>query len=135
MTLPSSGSISLRDIANEYGATGTVSLRDFLGKPGVPSSGNLSITNFYGKSNITFSPPPGTLGRVGTVTIGASQNVGWNWTTSGPALPNRTQGQVAPNITFNNSSGDTALITLTSTAGGTWNITLASDGGGGGPLT
>lgn len=52
MTLQSSGRISLRDIGTEYIDARPTSLSEFYGKPDVPSSGNLSISDFYGKTRI-----------------------------------------------------------------------------------
>ena len=54
MTLPTSGPISLRDIAIEFGKnpSGRISLSDFYGiAPGVPTSGKIAFSDFYGKSN------------------------------------------------------------------------------------
>ena len=51
MTLPLSGLISLADIAAEFGGTPPYSLSDYYGvAPGVPTSGTISFSDFYGKS-------------------------------------------------------------------------------------
>lgn len=60
MTLPSSGSISLSDIASEFGVSAPYSLSDFYRgganvpdtptNSGVPTSGSISLTDFYGAS-------------------------------------------------------------------------------------
>lgn len=64
MTLPASGPLSLADIQGEFGGTNPISLSEYyagggLVPPGttgtygaVPSSGTISIRNFYGTSNI-----------------------------------------------------------------------------------
>ena len=51
MTLQASGSISMSDIAEEFGGVAPHSLSEFYGiAAGVPSSGPISLSNFYGKS-------------------------------------------------------------------------------------
>lgn len=57
MALPSSGEISLHDIAAEFGGSAPYALRDYLGAaPGIPSSGDLSLHDFYGASASPASP-------------------------------------------------------------------------------
>ena len=51
MTLQTTGTISLLDISTEFGGTAPHSLSEYYGRAGVPSSGTISIGNFYGKSN------------------------------------------------------------------------------------
>ena len=56
MALQSSGAISIGDIAGEFGGSTPHSLSEYYGvASGVPSSGTISISNFYGKSNIVFT--------------------------------------------------------------------------------
>lgn len=57
MALQSSGAISLNDIATEFGGSTPHSLSEYYGvASGIPSSGTISISQFYGKSNtISFS--------------------------------------------------------------------------------
>ena len=69
MPLPSSGPLSLNDIQTEFGGTNPISLNEYYagganvpaGTSGtygaVPSSGTISIRNFYGTSKTT---PPGS---------------------------------------------------------------------------
>ena len=58
MTLPSSGPITLFQIADEFGlAHNSVFPTAFYGKGGAPSSGPLSFADFYGRSNFTLSAP------------------------------------------------------------------------------
>jgi len=66
MALPTSGPLSLTDIQTEFGGSNPISLSEYyagggLVPPGttgtygaVPSSGQISIQNFYGTSNITL---------------------------------------------------------------------------------
>lgn len=67
MTLPSSGPLTLADIQTEFGGSNPISLSEYYaggsyvpaGTSGtygaVPSSGAISIRNFYGTSNILIS--------------------------------------------------------------------------------
>ena len=59
MGLQSNGSISLSDIAGEFGGSTPHSLSEYYGKGGVTASGAISLGDFYGKSS---APPPGYLG-------------------------------------------------------------------------
>jgi hypothetical protein len=50
MALQSSGAISLLDIQNELGGSNPISLSEYYGSAtGVPASGTLSLSTFYGK--------------------------------------------------------------------------------------
>lgn len=67
MALPSSGPLSMAQIATEFGGAVPHSLSEYYGAAaGVPTSGQISISDFYGKSNIVAT-------RV-TVTQGVSNN-------------------------------------------------------------
>lgn len=67
MTLPSSGPLTLADIQTEFGGSNPISLSEYYaggayvpaGTTGtygaVPSSGTISIQNFYGTSNVLIS--------------------------------------------------------------------------------
>ena len=49
MTLQSSGAISLANIAAEFGGSAPHSLSEYyLGHSGIPSSGTISMSQFYG---------------------------------------------------------------------------------------
>jgi hypothetical protein len=109
MPLQSSGPISLRDINTEMnnGASGIISLNSFKsngtknsrGVTGIPSSGTISITQFYGKQAI-----PVVNGLVAKYT-GES----WNGTT--------LQDETGSNNNTNASKGG-AISTFTSTING-----------------
>jgi hypothetical protein len=72
MPLPSSGPLSLNDIQTEFGGTNPISLSEYYagganvpaGTTGtfgaVPSSGTISIRNFYGTSKIVYRLDSGT---------------------------------------------------------------------------
>lgn len=51
MTLPSSGLIGFLDIQNEFGGAAPIDLGEYYGAAaGIPGSGTISISQFYGKS-------------------------------------------------------------------------------------
>ena len=51
MALPSSGALSLQDIEDEFGGTGSISISEYYGADtGVPASGTIAISDFYGTS-------------------------------------------------------------------------------------
>lgn len=57
MALQSSGSISLSNVAGEFGGTTPHSLSEYYGSDsGVPASGQIKLSEFYGASNILTSP-------------------------------------------------------------------------------
>lgn len=56
MALPGSGTISLGDIAGEFGGTVPHALTEYYGAaPGVPASGTISTSDFYGTSAISLT--------------------------------------------------------------------------------
>jgi hypothetical protein len=72
MALPSSGPLTLANIQTEFGGSNPISLNEYYAGGGlvpagtsgtygaVPSSGTISIRNFYGTSNTTFPLPATT---------------------------------------------------------------------------
>jgi hypothetical protein len=58
MPLQSSGAISLLDIQNEFGGSNPIGINEYYGAGGAPSSGTISIGNFYGRS---AGPPASPL--------------------------------------------------------------------------
>jgi hypothetical protein len=77
MTLQTSGSISIGDIATEFEDTAPHSMSEFYDAGGAPSSGALSISDFYGLSNIVKAP----IGLI-IPTTSASTPSGWTSFTS-----------------------------------------------------
>jgi hypothetical protein len=51
MTLQTSGAISLSDVATEFEDTSPTSMDEFYGYDSLPESGEISMLQFYGKSN------------------------------------------------------------------------------------
>ena len=90
MTLPSSGAISINSLVGEYGGSAPHSLSEYYRGGGlvsnhsnnssVPTSGTISLSNFYGQSN---TPPydntysiNGVSGTRGVI-LGSGTNYGW----------------------------------------------------------
>ena len=113
MTLPSSGSLSISQIAAEFGISlPCVFPTAFYGKPGVPASGALVLpTTFHGLSNVIFTPDGGAV-TVSTTGTDAATTLACNlaavWTFS---LPANVTASIA-------SGGSSASLTLTLQNGG-----------------
>ena len=121
MPLPSSGPLSLNDIAGEFGGSQPHSLSEYYAGGGlvpagtsgtygaVPSSGTISIQNFYGTSNVVY-----WVNRV---------NSGVNSTIVNISL--ETNGN------FNVTTGDRAALRYTSDGATlSWATTMFSGGSG-----
>lgn len=88
MTLPSSGALSLADIQGEFGGANPISLSEYYAGGGlvpagttgtygaVPSSGAISIQNFYGTSNAFTFYISGDTANADLRTLAI--NAGWN---------------------------------------------------------
>ena len=81
MTLQSSGIIKLTQIAAEYSDAKPHKLKEFYGKPGLPASGRIDFTDFYGKSNVV---PEQVISRVGEVDV--SKLYMWTAATATPII-------------------------------------------------
>lgn len=162
MALPTSGPLTLADIQTEFGGSNPISLSEYYaggtyvpaGTSGtygaVPSSGTISIRNFYGTSALSFFPAGGTSAgspqalsveefwpATAIQLITCSQTATWTWSSTGSGTLTSTvaSGGSATSIQFTltGTSGfiRTRVITLSGTAGGTtryWSITLTVDG-------
>lgn len=124
MTLPSSGPISIAQIAAEY----LVSLpcvfpTAFHGKPMLPASGPLTIpTDFYGKSNIVFTPDGGLVQNFGvnfaSVVLQCNFAAVWTYTGGGfGSSVSLASGASGTQITFSVSAPAGA------TRNGNWTVT------------
>lgn len=76
MTLQSSGQIKLTQIASEYGDAKPHKLTELYGKPGLPSSGRIDFTDFYGKSAYV-APVEKSISIAGTTVADSKVWVGW----------------------------------------------------------
>lgn len=153
MTLQSSGAISFANINTELGVSSTTtrSLNDSASRTlaGV-ASGAISMSNFYGKSNVTFTPTGGnsagsptnlynygaTLSEV-TVTITCSIAATWTitrtGTASGASYASGTYSDLASLVLglSGTSTPRSTTWTISGTAGGVtqyWSVTIDNDG-------
>lgn len=56
MTLPASGPLSFSAIQTEFGGTNPISLSEYYAAAsGVPASGAIDVSDFYGKSAVTYT--------------------------------------------------------------------------------
>lgn len=96
MALPTSGPLSLQDIEDEFGGTGSISISEYYGAAtGVPASGTISISDFYGTS---AGFPPVTLGY---------------WT-GGSGPPGTAQNNIIRRIQYSNDTVSIRPATLPS---------------------
>ncbi len=77
MAVTSSGQITLQNIQDEFGGSHPISISEYYGKDTVPSSGQISLADFYGTQNafaFTVSTKYTTPQNVQTVALAA----GWD---------------------------------------------------------
>lgn len=92
MALQSSGQISLLNVATEFGGSAPHSLSEYYGAAaGVPSSGTISLSNFYGTSSatdITYSVvgAGGGGGGAGNVSASGTGSSGTSTSISGSGI-------------------------------------------------
>lgn len=144
MTLPSSGSISMAQIRDEYGMGNPVSISQLYGKPGIPSSGGISFANFHGQSAMTWTPIPVNFVRLGRGSISqaftSSSPSVWTWVANGGSSGSFSQawGATASSVLITVSLPSAGSRrwhgTITSTAGNatkTWNVDITASNSGG----
>jgi len=144
MALQSSGQISLSNIASEFGGSAPHALSEYYGSDTVPSSGQISFSNFYGTSSITYLAQS-NVGS-GTFTTKASpthtQRYGYSDGVVSPAMGSMTNTSVSnsgvyirqvtnmtgfqPVTTLRFSGNYTAWTTLVLNNGTSLNRTAAS---------
>lgn len=151
MTLQSSGAISLGDVNVELGRSSTANIS--LGETAVRTlagvaSGAISLSNLYGKSNVSFSPDGGTSSGSPVVinandfssvqvVISCTESAVWTWTrTPNIGTCNVASGNSSTSITMTLTtapvSGGTrsTTYTLSATAGGItryWTVNLTAE--------
>ena len=142
MTIVSSGAISINSLVGEYGGSSPHSMSEYYkggslvgnhsGNPNVPTSGAISLSNFYGASNTA----PFTADTTATFVAGyTSLTIVKSTTYYRGYMQNSlvNTGSVGSNTTFQYSSGG-ATVTLAgayaSEASGTYGAVLQIDGGG-----
>tara|TARA_B100001093_G_C26765541_1_gene987723 strand:- start:698 stop:1495 length:798 start_codon:yes stop_codon:yes gene_type:complete len=130
MALPSSGVLTLADIQTEFGGTNPIGLSEYYrggglvpnttGNAGIPTSGVISVTDFYGAANTIAL----NLATHGTGTNGASISIGTARSTRMVHLSGFTTNATSP--TSGTIGGVTATVINTGTqspngfAGNTW---------------
>ena len=114
MGLQSSGSISLNNIAGEFGGSTPHSLNEYYGAAnGVPTSGAISLADFYGTSStpigfIDFSNP-----TISNLTVETGANYTQNWETEFDAA----FGDHPIDAVVVNKGGTNYLIVITNNSG------------------
>lgn len=161
MTLQTSGAISLSQVQTEFGGANPISMSEYYAGganvPGstsgvngaVPESGTISMSKFFGTSDVAFSPSGGTsagapqsLSDFGllnaSVTITCNQSATWTWSKSGTGgSASVSSGGSATSITFSNSTTSfggfkDAVYTVSATAAGItryWSVTVSVEDG------
>lgn len=155
MTLQSSGAIKFSELQTEFGGSNPISLSEYYaggayvpsGTSGVngavPTSGTISMSKFYGTSDVAFSPDGGTSAgspvaadNVGATsasrTLSCTSPAVWTFTRDGDTSGTASiaSGNTSTSITFNLStsfSNKTTTWTVSATAGGItryWTVTL-----------
>ena len=164
MPLPTSGPLTLADIQTEFGGSNPISLSEYYaggayvpaGTSGtngaVPSSGTISVWNFYGTSALSFFPAGGTSAgspqplaveefwpATASILITCSQSATWVWSSIGTGTLTSTVASGGSNtsiqFTLTGQFGffRQRTITLSGTAAGVtryWSIDLIVDGAG-----
>ena len=76
MAIPGSGPVSLDDIQTEFGGTNPISLSEYYGADtGVPASGTISVSDFYGTSSSDVTMDTLVFGSLGPGDDSASDTV------------------------------------------------------------
>ncbi|EQB12685.1 hypothetical protein [Novosphingobium lindaniclasticum] len=150
MTLPSSGTISLSQMRNEFALGNPVSMSQMYGRGGAPGSGPISFSTMRGRSNSPFDVQPGTYSRSAFRTVSfaivCTGSAVWNVSWSSALNTSQNIGNGGSGTTLQISltsprqgSADTGFwyptltrtATITATVNGrnyTWTITLTSQG-------
>lgn len=124
MALPSSGPLSISQIAAEFGVgLPCVFPDDFYGKPGVPASGVLVLPDsFHGLSNVVFTPNGGPVNDFdqfqAQVTLSCNLPAVWTYGGIGDAVASLASGGTANSITFSLSGNFQAIFNVTGSAAG-----------------
>lgn len=118
MALQTSGPISLLNIANEFGGTAPHSLSEYYGaSAGIPSSGTISFSQFYGASSsfaFTISSNQ-TNADLRTLAI----NAGWNQSAT-------LQATISSGVVISSNSTSTPALTISGSFPG--GVTLINSG-------
>jgi hypothetical protein len=152
MTLPSSGPISLTEIQTEFGGTDPISLSEYYkggayvppssAAPNVPTSGPISLSNFYGARKLTLYtytyttsqsiilPGSFTGNIIVTDMAGGGGGGGGGPDRFGSGYPGSPGRVIAGNVT-GAVGGDSVVISIGGGGGGGYNGSGAGGGAGG----
>jgi hypothetical protein len=152
MTLPISGPISLTDIQTEFGGTAPISLSEYYkggayvpaggSAPNVPTSGPISLSNFYGARKLTLYtytyttsqsivlPGSFTGNIIVSNMVGGGGGGGGGPDRFGSGYPGSPGRVVAGNVT-GVAAGSTMIISIGGGGGGGYNAGGAGGGAGG----
>lgn len=120
MTLPASFPLSFSQIRTEYGLGSSLSLRAFIGQPGYPASGPISLSDFLGKSAgsslavFISGTPEGYRSGTGSVTTPAAAATATGGTPGYSYAWTRISGDV---FTINSPASPSTTFTATVTGG------------------
>lgn len=102
MALQTSGAISLSDIQSEFGGSNPISISEYYGAAsGVPTSGTISLSNFYGKSAVQYSL---TSPQFYWLTGSQGNNIYWNGSYIGAPSSSSTTSFSAGGYTYTRGS-------------------------------
>lgn len=148
MPLQSSGAINFTDIQAEYGNVAPISLSEYYAlASGLPSSGPISMSNFYGTrflvyeiitSNLTWSPKVNLSRFIHIYVIGAGGSGGHGWadnqglTTGVAGGSGGGGGGTAYSVISASSAGASTVIIGGGGAGVVTSFANAANGNGGG---
>lgn len=149
MALPTSGPISLGMVRTEFGVSGQIKMSMLYrgggivpntpANSGVPTSGAIKLSNFYGASKMQLqvvansvyravrrlSGDPSTIsisGTTSTTVTGNSGSVTYLWERTSGSTSMSISSATAANPTF------TANVAVGSTVEATWRVTVANSG-------
>ena len=117
MALQSSGPISLNDIQNEFGGTNPIALSEYYGVDTVPSSGAISLSDFYGTKSSTD-----IVATILLVAGGGAGGMGSAWAAGGGGA-----GGEVLEVDYTFTTGVNYRFEIG--GGGTAGFTTSSDGG------
>ena len=138
MTLQSSGQMNFTDIQTEFGGTNPISLDEYYSAAsGLPSSGQISMNQFYGKSagwerTLTVGHV-NDLGFAGSIATNMTGFCTRDWTVNGQRfIPPTPQGSFSANNTFINGSAIINMMfkvdyEIKATAEASFNLTIAGN--------
>ena len=123
MALQSSGAIKISEIATEFGGVAPHAMSEYYeAAAGVPSSGVIAISDFYGKADLIVTSTDS--GGVGIHSTYGAYNV-YTWT---------TVGSHSNSITFSTAAIVSVLVVGGGGGGGSLAYTDAGGGGGAGAM-